>query len=69
MDINTLITQYNNGTTYVEDVLVDHNIDGTSVHLTFCGAYGQELCDVTISHAEYTCLKDEPIGAHFVTDF
>ena len=69
MDINTLIEQYNNGTTYVEDVLVDHSLDGTSVHLTFCGAYGQELLDQTISQAEFDCLQNEPIGAHFTTDY
>jgi len=69
MDISTLIEQYNSGQTYIEDVLVDHSFDGTSVHLTFCGAYGQELCDDTISHNEYLALKDKPIGAHFTTDF
>lgn len=68
MDINTLITQYQNNEIVIEDVVLDYDMDGTSVHVTLCGPYGLELCDETIAHNEIDSLKETLKDVNFITE-
>jgi hypothetical protein len=58
MNINTLISEFNNGNVIVEDVVIEPSFDGTSAEVTVCGPYGMELSTATVADAELDSLKD-----------
>ena len=69
MDFNTCVSEYIKGNVVIEDVLLDHSFDGTSVHVTLCGPYGLELSDMTIADCELDALKSDLKDCNFMTDF
>jgi len=67
MDFNTCISEYIKGNVIIEDVLLDHSFDGTTVHVTLCGPYGVEIIDETIADNELESLKNDLSDCHFET--
>ena len=59
MEINTLITKYNEGSVIVEDVIIEPSFDGTYAEVTICGPYGMELTTATLADCELDSLKNE----------
>lgn len=69
LSFNDTITGYiNDGVPVIEDVLLDHSLDGTSVTVTLCGPFGWELVTETIADAELDALKSDLKDCNFIND-